>query len=114
HKKIEQHSPAPSTASSNTSLSCLSTPSPPKTTATKVVSQKTSLGIQQVSVTVSMQVENVTTATTPTTPEKENAGILTTSTTSGGIQTTTSSASSVKKERKITSYFTVVGQKADV
>ncbi|KNC27869.1 hypothetical protein FF38_03429 [Lucilia cuprina] len=115
-QKIEQHSPAPSTASSNTSLSCLSTPSPPKTTATKVVSQKTSLGIQQVSVTVSMQVENVTTATTPTTPEKENAGILTTSTTNDGTQTTTSSSStsSVKKERKITSYFTVVGQKADV
>ncbi|XP_065361359.1 uncharacterized protein Phs [Calliphora vicina] len=107
-QKIEQHSPVPSTSSS-TSLSCLTTPSPPKTTATKVVSQKTSLGIQQVSVTVSMQVENVTAASSPTTPEKENAGILTTSS-SGGATTT---MTSVKKERKITSYFTVVGQKAD-
>lgn len=83
----------------------------PKSTTTKVVQQKTSLGIQQVSVTVSMQVENVSTAAT-TTPEKENAGI-------SNLQLTTTStaapsSNSVKKERKITSYFTVVGQKAEV
>ncbi|KAM7358018.1 uncharacterized protein ACRADG_003137 [Cochliomyia hominivorax] len=132
-QKIEQHSPAPScsmslagsNAGSTTSLSCLTTPSPPqKTTATKVVSQKTtSLGIQQVSVTVSMQVENVATTASPTTsllntPEKENAGILTTSTQQGTTATaqttTTTTAASVKKERKITSYFTVVGQKGEV
>ena len=101
-QKIEQHSPA-STTPSAAPVSCLTTPSPSKTTATKVVSQKTSLGIQQVSVTVSMQVENVT--QNPTTSEKENAGLLT---------TTTSQAASVKKERKITSYFTVLGQKTEV
>ncbi|TMW48310.1 hypothetical protein DOY81_006619 [Sarcophaga bullata] len=101
-QKIEQHSPASLTPSA-ASVSCLTTPSPPKTTATKVVSQKTSLGIQQVSVTVSMQVENVT--QNPTTSEKENAGLLT---------TTTSQSTSVKKERKITSYFTVLGQKTEV
>lgn len=102
-QKIEQHSPASTTPTAAT-VSCLTTPSPPKTTATKVVSQKTtSLGIQQVSVTVSMQVENVT--PNPTTSEKENAGLLTTS---------PSNSTSVKKERKITSYFTVLGQKTEV
>ncbi|XP_075159652.1 uncharacterized protein LOC142232845 [Haematobia irritans] len=87
----------------------------PKTTTTQVVSQNTSLGIQQVmSVTVSMQVENVptSTSTTANVPEKENAGIsnLQMTTTS---PSPTSNANNVKKERKITSYFTVIGQKAE-
>uniref|UniRef100_A0A1A9WEL0 C2H2-type domain-containing protein n=1 Tax=Glossina brevipalpis TaxID=37001 RepID=A0A1A9WEL0_9MUSC len=80
-QKIDQHSPN----------------SPPK-----VVNQKTSLGIQQVSVTVSMQVENV--PQTTTTLEKENASKINLNT----------PATSVKKERKITSYFTVIGQKSNI
>ncbi|XP_037899897.1 uncharacterized protein LOC119644422 [Glossina fuscipes] len=70
----------------------------------KVVNQKTSLGIQQVSVTVSMQVENVP-QTTTTTMEKENAS---------KINLNTPTPTTVKKERKITSYFTVIGQKSNV
>uniref|UniRef100_A0A1I8MIN7 C2H2-type domain-containing protein n=1 Tax=Musca domestica TaxID=7370 RepID=A0A1I8MIN7_MUSDO len=82
-------------------------------TTTQVVQQKTSLGIQQVSVTVSMQVDNISTPTSVndtsggggssgSTPEKEN---------SSSPKAVGSSSAGVKKERKITSYFTVVGQK---
>uniref|UniRef100_A0A1I8Q4F7 C2H2-type domain-containing protein n=1 Tax=Stomoxys calcitrans TaxID=35570 RepID=A0A1I8Q4F7_STOCA len=102
-------SPSPPSATATTTTTMVPLTITPNSTTTQVVSQNTSLGIQQVmSVTVSMQVENVPANATPA--EKENTGM-------SNLQLTTTAttppANNVKKERKITSYFTVVGQKAE-
>lgn len=69
-------------------------------------------GCAQVSVTVSMQVEPAKAADEDDdegiTPEKENA--LSSSSTADGV----SGSGKTKSNRKITSYFTVVGQQAEI
>lgn len=64
--------------------------------------QAQTMGVQQVSVTVSMQVQD-----NEPMPEKENASTLV-----GGVSAPLSK--STKSERKISSYFTVLGQKTEI
>ncbi|XP_053954908.1 zinc finger protein 37 homolog [Anastrepha ludens] len=80
----------------------LSTPSP-----RQQAQNSPSIGVQQVSVTVSMQVQKDVSIGDEPMPEKENAAKIV-----GGVAAPLNK--NAKNERKITSYFTVLGQKTEI